>query len=198
MVPNIPDMDVRTISEIETAMSRRIASLPARIRPFTREYGALSSGSALPRTLFITGSRGVGKTTFLLHHARESRMLYFSADNPMLAGEPLYDDFPAHRLWVSDSSALVLRSGRGDTSRRFVQIRLLSVLDKTLYSDVLFFLPNITDGNIGLMKAITGTLAASLCADASVDRGNDKGRHRLSRIERDTDVAAWDGVVNGA
>jgi predicted AAA+ superfamily ATPase len=150
-------MDARTITEIESAMSRRIASFPARIRPFTREYGALPEGSVLPRALLLTGSRGVGKTTFLLHHARESRMFYFSADNPMLADVPLYetvksmfmagyegvivnevhyardwslhlkalyDDFPAHRLWVSDSSALVLRSGFGDTSRRYVPIRL--------------------------------------------------------------------------
>lgn len=52
--------------------------------------------------------------------------------------------------------------------------RLLSVLDKTLYSDIPFFLPNVTDGNLRLMKAITGTLAGaavprlqvrSLCAD---------------------------------
>jgi hypothetical protein len=51
---------------------------------------------------------------------------------------------------------------------------MLAVLDKTLYSDVPFFLPNITDGNLRLMKAIVGTLAASafprlqvrsLCAD---------------------------------
>ena len=299
-------MDTSTITEIESVMSRRIASLPARIRPLTRENGALSSGnialpegSALPRALLLTGSRGVGKTTFLLHHARESRMLYFSADNPMLAGEPLYetvksmfmagyegvivdevhyardwslhlkalyDDFPAHRLWISDSSALVLRSGFGDTSRRFVPIRLpllsfreflfletgidypvcdpfsgtvklpveptppilnlfrkyrssgtrpfyaegnfedrmLAVLDKTLYSDVPFFIPNITDGNLRLMKAITGTLAASaiprlqvrsLCADWGI--GADKlyqilnvmesvGVLRIVRTENDT------------
>lgn len=293
-------MDARTISELETAMSRRIASLPLRIRPFSREYAALASGSAMvPRAILLTGSRGVGKTTFLLYHAQESRMLYFSADNPMLAGEPLYetvksifmagyegvivdevhfardwslhlkalyDDFPSHRLWVSDSSALVLRTGLGDTSRRYVPIRMpllsfreylfletgvdypvcdplsssgnlpveptsailnsfrkyrsfgtrpfyvegnfkermLAVLDKTLYSDVPFFLPNITDGNLRLMKAITGTLAASniprlqvrsLCADWGI--GADKlyqilnvmesvGVLRIVRTENDT------------
>lgn len=295
----MPSMDARTITEIGTAMSRRIASLPQRIRPFTREYGSLPEGNALPRALLLTGSRGVGKTTFLLHHARESRMLYFSADNPMLAGEglyetvksmfmvgyegvivdevhyardwslhlkALYDDFPAHRLWVSDSSALVLRAGHGDTSRRYVPIRMpllsfreflfletgidyracdpfnctetlpleptpaildsfrkyrssgtrpfyaegnfedrmLAVLDKTLYSDVPFFLPNITDGNLRLMKAITGTLAASaiprlqvrsLCADWGI--GAEKlyliltvmesvGVLRIVRTENDT------------
>jgi len=292
-------MDERTIHEIETAMNRRIVSLPARIRPLTREYGVFPSGSAFPRALLLTGSRGVGKTTFLLHHARESRMLYFSADNPMLAGKPLYetvksmfmaghegvivdevhfardwslhlkalhDDFPAHRIWACDSSTLVLRAGFGDTSRRYVPIRMpllsfreflfletgvdypvydpfngtarlpveptpailgffrkyrssgtrpfyaegnfeermLAVLDKTLYSDVPFFLSNITDGNLRLMKAITGTLAASaiprlqvrsLCADWGIgaeklyqilDAMESVGVLRIIRTENDT------------
>lgn len=52
--------------------------------------------------------------------------------------------------------------------------RFLAVLDKTLYADIPFFLPNVTDGNLRLMKAIIATLAASpiprlkvnsLCAD---------------------------------
>ena len=295
----MPDMDAGAIAEIEAAMRRKTAALPARIRPLTREYVALLGSATLPRALLLTGSRGVGKTTFLLYHARESRMLYFSADNPILAGEPLYetvksmfmagyegvivdevhyardwslhlkalyDDFPAQRLWVSDSSALVLRAGFGDTSRRYVPIRMpllsfreflfletgidypvcdpfsgtaklpveptpvildsfrkyrssgmrpfysegnfgermLAVLDKTLYSDVPFFLPNITDGNLRLMKAITGTLAASavprlqvrsLCADWGI--GAEKlyqilnvmesvGVLRIVRTENDT------------
>jgi predicted AAA+ superfamily ATPase len=81
---------------------------------------------------------------------------------------------------------------------------MLAVLDKTLYSDVPFFLPNITDGNLRLMKAITGTLAASsiprlqvrsLCADWGL--GAEKlyqilnvmesvGVLRIVRIENDT------------
>jgi uncharacterized protein len=82
--------------------------------------------------------------------------------------------------------------------------RMLAVLDKTLYSDAPFFLPNSTDGNLRLMKAITGTLAASsfprlqvrsLCADWGV--GADKlyqilnvmesvGVLRIVRTENDT------------
>ncbi len=244
-------------------MQRRIADLPFRIRPFTTERGSL------PRALILTGPRGVGKTTFLLHHARGRRVLYVSADHPELARaslyeavktiflagyagvivdevhyardwslhlKALYDDFPDRSLWISDSSSLVLRSGVGDLSRRYLAIhmpllsfreylfletgmnyptcdpfqagtslplkpsagileafqwyrmkgsrpfyaegnfedRLLAVLDKTLYSDIPFFLPNVTDGNLRLMKAIMGTLAGatvprlqvrSLCAD---------------------------------
>jgi len=242
--------EVQQFTELEAAMERRTAALPERIRPFTRER------SALPRALLLVGPRGTGKTTFLLHHAKNSRLLYFSADNPTLAGtalyetvktifqagykgviidevhfardwsrhvKALYDEFPRHGIWISDSSALVLRDGVGDLSRRFVRInmpllsfreflfletgseypifdafsggkklpvapdadilaafrryrecgtrpfyaegdfkdRLLAVLEKSLYFDIPFFLPQITDGNLRLMKAIVGTLAGS-------------------------------------
>lgn len=256
-------MSTINTQDLEVAMRRRLTFLPDRIRPFTTER------SGLPRALILTVPRGVGKTTFLLHHARDRKMLYLSADHPeiarvslyetvkmiFLAGyagaivdevhyardwslqlKALYDDFPDRSLWISDSSSLVLRSGVGDLSRRFLPIhmpllsfreylfletgkeypiydpfqtgaslplkpsanileafqeyrtkgsrpfyaegnfddRLLAVLDKTLYSDIPFFLPNVTDGNLRLMKAITGTLAGSavprlhirsLCAD---------------------------------
>ena len=274
-------------------MRRRVSALPSRIRPFSR------SREALPRAFALSGPRGVGKTTFLLHRSLGQKMLYLSADNPLLARDglfdigkaifmagyaglivdevhfardwsnhlkALYDDFPEQRLWISDSSSLALRSGVGDLSRRFVPIamplqsfreylfvtsgvelpacdpfaddpslpveptpdllaafrayrargtrpfseegdfeeRLLAVLDKTLYSDIPFFLPNVTDGNLRLMKAIVGTLAEasiprlqvrSLCADWGI--GADKLYHlldvmesvgllRLLRVEGDT------------
>lgn len=285
-------MNNTQVSELEATMGRRLGAIPGRIRPFTSE------AESMPRAFLLTGPRGVGKTTFLLHHARDKNLLYFSADNPTLANEPLYemvktiflagfsgaiidevhfardwslhlkalfDDFPNHSLWVSDSSALVLRDGIGDLSRRFVPIpmpilsfreflflktgvcyrvfdpfvsdttlpvqptpeilaafreyrsfgtrpffaegnfedRMLAVLDKTLYADIPFFLPNVTDGNLRLMKAITGTLAGaaiprlqvrSLCTDWGI--GADKlyqilnvmesvGVLRIIRIEND-------------
>lgn len=284
---------MQDIADLEATMKRRISALPSRIRPFTVEY------QSLPRALLLTGARGVGKTTFLLHHAKNQTILYFSADNPLFAGKSLYDtgksiflagfsgiiidevhyardwalylkalydDFPEYSIWVSDSSSLVLRSSIGDLSRRFVSIRmpllsfreflfletgmtfqimdpfskgvdapivstplilnafrkyramgtrpfyaegnfedhLLAVLDKTLYADIPFFLPNVTDGNLRLMKAIIGTLAASpiprlqvtsLCADWGI--GADKlyqilevmesvGVVRIIRAEHDT------------
>jgi predicted AAA+ superfamily ATPase len=290
---SIIDMDNKYISDLETSMKRRIAAIPTSIRPFTREK------TSLPRAFSLLGPRGVGKTTFLLYHAQNKKILYFSADNPMLAGEALYeavrsiflsgytgviidevhfakdwslnlkalyDDFPEHSIWISDSSSLVLRGGIGDLSRRYVQInmpllsfreflfletgkdylvfdpfinnvevpvtpsakilaafrtyrstgtrpfyadanfeeRLLSVLDKTLYFDIPFFLPNVTDGNLRLMKAITGTLAGSaiprlqvrsLCSDWGI--GSEKlyqilnvmesvGILRIIRVENDT------------
>lgn len=164
----------------------------------------------------------------------------------------LYDDFPNHTIWISDSSSLCLRISKGDLSRRFVHIemplvsfrefifletgteypvcnpfnpseqlpfqpspsilsafriyrgigtrpfysegdfndRMLSILDKTLYHDIPFFLPSITDGNLRLMKAVAGTLAnssiprlqvRSLCADWSV--GADKLYQLLDVME---------------
>lgn len=263
-------LDTQRLADLEAAMQRRMAALPMRVRPFTTE------NQNMPRALLLTGARGVGKTTFLLHHAQAQKLLYLSADNPLLAGEmlydigrsaflagyrgiiidevhyarewarnlkALYDDFPQHRLWASDSSSLVLRSGTADLSRRFVPLRmpllsfrefffletgqtlertdpfdphlslkkppspellaafrkyravgtrpfyvegnfeerLLAVVDKTLYADIPFFLPNVTEGNLRLMKAIIGTLAASpiprlkvtsLCADWGI--GADK------------------------
>jgi hypothetical protein len=273
-------------------MGRRIAALPARLRPFTTEH------AALPRALLLTGARGVGKTTFLLHHAKDRKMLYISAENPLLAGESLYDvvksiflagyegivvdeihyvrdwsihakaiydDFPEHSLWISDSSSLVLRTSIADLSRRFLSIRmpllsfreflylekgelypvldpflqgksiplrptpdllgefrayralgtrpfyaegnvedrLLATLDKTLYADIPFFLPSVTNGNLRLMKAITATLAASkiprlqvssLCADWGIGAAKlyqilevmeSVGVLRIIRIEND-------------
>ena len=286
-------MDTKSfITDLESAMRRRMAKIPPRLRLFT------SSDAPLPRALSLTGPRGVGKTTFLLYHAQNRNMLYLSADNPMLAGialydaikaifltgyagvivdevhfakdwsvhvKAIYDDFPDHLIWISDSSSLILRKGVADLSRRFVKRempllsfreflfletgieyapfnpfenplrpslepnpgilgafkkyreigtrpfyqesdfaeRLLSVLDKTLYFDIPFFLPNITDGNLRLMKAITATLANStiprlkvnsLCADWGI--GSDKlyrllevmesvGLLRIVRLEND-------------
>lgn len=33
----------------------------------------------------------MGKTTFLLHHAKDRTILYYSSDNPLFAGKSLYD-----------------------------------------------------------------------------------------------------------
>lgn len=82
--------------------------------------------------------------------------------------------------------------------------RSLAVLDKTMNSDVPFFVPQITDDNIRLMRAVVGTLAMSsiprlqvrsLCADWNV--GADKlyqllevmeavGVVRIIRFQNDT------------
>jgi len=77
-----------TLQTLIMAMQRRMAALPERLRLFTTEY---CEAKPLPRTLMLCGARGCGKTTFLLHHSQGKRMLYFSADNPKLINEHLYD-----------------------------------------------------------------------------------------------------------
>lgn len=228
-------------------MSRRLANMPDRIRLYTSEYGQL------PSALIITGARGCGKSTFLLHHSKGENILYLSLDNPLLSTytlyeivefvfmkgydgvildevhysadwsrhlKAIYDDFPKKKIWVSDSSALVLRMGNADLSRRYVSIKMpmmsfreflyiktgkkydiyklggcipvepngellrlfgdyrkhgtrpfyqegdyekryMGVLDKVLYTDIPFFMKNVTDNNLRLMSAIVGTLANS-------------------------------------
>lgn len=277
---------------LQESMNRKLLSLPERIRPFTTEI------DSLPRAISLTGARGIGKTVFLLHHSRGRKLLYVSADSPLVSGISLYeiirivfqagyegiivdevhfakdwskslkaayDEYPDRILWISDSSSLILRGGIADLSRRFLDIhmplmsfreylfletgalyrqiepllqsgtlpikpgpaileswraykecgtrpfypeknfgeRLLAVLDKTLYFDIPFFVPNITDNNLRLMKAVAATLAQaaiprlsvnSLCADWGI--GSDKlyqlitvmdnvGLLRVIRFERD-------------
>lgn len=155
----------------------------------------------------------------------------------------LYDDFPGHYLWISDSSSLVLRKGTADLSRRFVQIRLpmlsfreyiyfmtghifpavnpfgeipgnllkkigeikilklfksylseglrpiffegeyanrlKSILEKTIYSDIPFYVSGIKENHLRLMNAIVGHLIyssvptiniANMCSDWGVGK----------------------------
>lgn len=73
------------IQTIVRAMQRRMASMPKRLRLYTTEH------TELPKALLLTGARGCGKSTFLLHHSQGKRLLYFSADNPKIMGMSLYD-----------------------------------------------------------------------------------------------------------
>ena len=77
-----------TLQALIKAMQRRMTKIPKRLRLFTTERYAQRP---LPRALLVSGMRGCGKTTFLLHHSIGKRMLYFSADNPKIINEPLYD-----------------------------------------------------------------------------------------------------------
>lgn len=73
------------IELLERNMKRRMAAMPERLRLFTTEFGDL------PAAIIVTGARGCGKSTFLLHHAKEKNMLYMSMDNPLLAIRTLYE-----------------------------------------------------------------------------------------------------------
>lgn len=87
-------MEIQTlqeiISEMETIMERKIKALPKRIRLWTTEY---TSKNTIPKNMILTGLRGNGKSTFLLYNAKKSKkkILYFSADNPVLSTAILYE-----------------------------------------------------------------------------------------------------------
>ena len=285
------------IKTLQAVMDRKMANLPQLIRPWTTEY---TDEHNIPKNLVLTGLRGVGKSTFLLYHSKSivKRILYFSADNPLVITEPLYsvaetafmqgydgviideihmarnwslhlkslyDNFPDRIIWASDSSSIILRKGIADLSRRYVFIhmpilsfreflyletekkyprcnplntgyklplkpssnvltyfemykmhgtrpfyqegnyeeRSLAVLDKTINSDVPFFVPQITDDNLRLMSAVVGTLAKSavprvhvrnLCADWGISADklyqllevmDEIGAVRIIRFEND-------------
>ena len=281
-----------TIATFEAAMQRRLLQLPKQIRPFTTGWTDLPRAISLtgPRgvgkTTFLLYHSQNRKFLYLSADnpliANES--LYTLVKDIFMAGfegviidevhfakdwsinlKAIYDDYPDRTIWISDSSSLILRSGVGDLSRRFLKIempllsfreflfletgntypvynpfaqgkklpvsptsgileafrkygttgtrpfysennfdeRLIAVLDKSLYSDIPFFIPNVTDGNLRLMKAITAILAGSaiprlkvnsLCADWGI--GSDKlyqilavmdsvGILRIIRIEND-------------
>ena len=146
----------------------------------------------------------------------------------------LYDAFPSKKIWISDSSSLILRMGAFDLSRRFLRIHLpllslrefvylkdgielpiidpfdyrkdkisdivrnynvlslfnsyisegtrplflegnfkekmKNILEKTLYSDLPFFLPTIKDSYLRLVNAIIGLLASSKIPTINVEK----------------------------
>lgn len=288
-------MDDSILSSLETSAQRRIAALPERLRPRSSEteikgrailitgprgvgkttlmlsrlkgshvfYVSADSPLLAGRKLYDVAafafSRGYeGIACDEVHHARDWASHL----------KALYDDYPHHQIWATDSSSLVLRTGVVDLSRRFLSIplpllsfrefvflkegtllpvlpspsgagvdassllraapllqlfreyrssgtrpiflegnyeeRLLNVVEKTLFADVPFFLPQVTEGNLRLMNAIVGTLARSpvprlsvrsLCADWGI--GAEKlyqvlfvmesvGLLRIIRVQNDT------------
>ena len=71
-------MNDTIIESLEVVMARRLAALPKKLRLFTQQ------ATSLPTALILIGVRGVGKSTFLLHHGQQHHLLYFSADNPLI------------------------------------------------------------------------------------------------------------------
>ena len=235
-------------------MDRKIANLPEKLRPTFKEV--LDSEK---EAFIVIGPRGVGKTTLILSFIKNSNILYFSGDNPLVSTmslwklgqeafnegydgiaidevhfiknwstelKALYDSYPNKKFIASDSSSLVLRQGLGDLSRRFLQVkiplmsfreylylskgklyekinpfqkdskldvtsiyqdlniikefkkylkiglrpiflegdyteRLTNIIEKTIYSDIPFFVPSVKDNHLRLMNAVIGYLAVS-------------------------------------
>lgn len=81
---------IEAIDRFKAVMERKIAALPQRIRLWTTEWTLTNT---LPKNMVLTGLRGSGKSTFLLYHSMQNgkKMLYFSADNPIIGSLNLYD-----------------------------------------------------------------------------------------------------------
>lgn len=105
------------------------------------------------------------------------------ASNIQLPVQPSPSLLTAFRQYMQSGTRPFYREGDFED-------RMLSILDKTLYEDIHFFLPSVTDGNLRLMKAMTGMLAnasiprlqvRSLSSDWGI--GADKLYHMLTVME---------------
>lgn len=72
------------IPSLEVIQKRKEMSLPSRLRPYFEKIDMKN------RAVLVFGSRGVGKTTFLLSRFGGRRVLYLSADNPLVATTDLW------------------------------------------------------------------------------------------------------------
>lgn len=74
------------IEQLEVIHSRLKLNLPEIKRPIFNQIDVDNL-----RDVIIYGSRGVGKTTFLLYKSVDKNFLYFSADNPIVSPFSLYE-----------------------------------------------------------------------------------------------------------
>lgn len=139
------------IDMFESNMRRRMAHMPSRLRLFTSGYGNLPHCVMVTgargcgkstfllyhakdiHMLYLSMDNPLLASTPLYEVVRDVFMSGFEGvilDEVHYAADwsrhlkAAYDDFPDRKIWVSDSSALVLREGTGDLSRRFVQIKM--------------------------------------------------------------------------
>ena len=63
-------MTTELLQTLVLAMQRRLTAIPKRLRLYTSEY------EKLPHALILTGARGCGKSTFLLHHSNSSHSIH--------------------------------------------------------------------------------------------------------------------------
>ncbi|MGC8683960.1 MAG: AAA family ATPase, partial [Athalassotoga sp.] len=72
------------IETLELNKMRKIQRLPQILRPFFEKVEFKN------RAVMILGSRGVGKTTFMLSKIKDKKIFYLSADNPLTSTSNLY------------------------------------------------------------------------------------------------------------
>lgn len=96
-------MDLGEIIErLEVKKNRLFTFLPQKLRPFFKEVDA----SLSHRAALIYGSRGVGKTTFLLWKAKSEGLFYVSGDDPLISHVPIYD--LAEKVFLDGYSGIVV------------------------------------------------------------------------------------------
>ncbi len=139
------------IELLERNMKRRLAHMPERMRLYTTEYGQLPSAVIITgargcgkSTFLLYHAKEANMlylsldnpliSTYTLYGIVEH--IFLNAYDGVILDEvhyaadwsrhlkAIYDDFPGKKIWVSDSSALVLRAGNADLSRRYVAIKM--------------------------------------------------------------------------
>lgn len=276
------------IEKLALIQGRLIASLPKKLRFFITNHTLEGK-----RGFLVMGPRGVGKTTLLLKESQKGKILYLSADNPIISQTTLseiaeicfgngyegiiidevhyakdwsihiksvYDNFPKKMIWISDSSSLILRKSTSDLNRRFPKLfvpflsyreylelkydlkfksfdpfvvdkktfneivdsinvfetfkeykkegfrpiflegdyleKILGIIEKTIFSDVPFFVPRIQENHLRLMNAIVGFLAASPIPTINIDSFSSEWSVGKDKMYKLIDVLEHVGLIN--
>ena len=73
------------LNRMKPIQARLVAHVPSRLRDWSANLRQDGRG------MLLTGPRGVGKTTWMLTQVKGGHCFYFSADNPIVSGIPLFD-----------------------------------------------------------------------------------------------------------
>lgn len=276
------------INKLSVTQRRLVASIPEKLRFFIANHSLQGK-----RGYLIIGPRGVGKTTLLLKESLRAKILYLSADNPIISQATLseiaescfsngyegiiidevhyakdwsihiksiYDNFPKKMIWISDSSSLILRKSTRDLNRRFPKLfvpflsfreylelkhglkldsfnpfeaskdvfrktldsanvletfreykaegfrpiflegdyteKILGIIEKTIFSDVPFFVPRINENHLRLMNAIIGFLAMSPIPTINIDSFSSQWSVGKEKLYKLIDVLEHVGLIN--
>ena len=72
------------VQSLEEMQKRKEMELPSRLRPYFNKIEMKN------RAVLVFGPRGVGKTTFLLNRFKGRKVLYVSADNPLVSTSDIW------------------------------------------------------------------------------------------------------------
>ena len=247
-------MEIATmIDKFASDQARLMAALPQKVRPFLADHPVLRARSGMvvgPRgvgkttmlllgckqesILYVSADDPVAASVTLSQIADAAFSEGFDglvidevhhAKDWSLHVKSIYDRFPNKKIWISDSSSLILRQGVGDLSRRMPKVtvpflsfreylnlghglifekfdpftagieafqrvaaqcnvlklfkrycqegfrpiflegdyhqKMLGIIEKTIYTDIPYFVPRIQENHLRLMNAIVGFLATS-------------------------------------